>query len=288
MPSHPETSEISFDKPSLFEGVAQILTASINPNKRIALNGWLGDLNIINSSNVLLAEPIRASGEEPDWDSAVKVSRHKVDCLVEAIKGQPGGNALCFGSDVVFWLQDQPLLNLSRKKEELTGPGLEEELFQLQRIFSEPTVARWDVALSFSRKGTKQGTGIRATVADIIRVYYDPIDPALVRELFVEDIPGALGRNTRIPLIDDPRLQQLIQAIEIIPAKALVDSKTGELKERQDCLAKWVWQRGNGKFDEIVRVASREIVGGLPRRQRLDSALTLKPTVSGINQWKMV
>lgn len=288
IPGQEHLLEPLHERPPLFEGVARVFTASTNPRKVAALNGWFRDLGIVNGCIELAAQPMAVVGEEPTWHSAVAVSRHKVECLVEALKRKPGGPTACFGNDVVFWLQETPLLNLSRIPD-ISGDHLQAEVSELQRIFQEPVVARWDNALSVSvRKRDRSVT--RATVADVVRVWYDPIDPTTVAEIFWGDIPGALGRNTRLPLIDDPRLQQYIRQIQVLPIQALVYEHTGDLREEVnvDDIRGWTWMAGESGFETIRDVVSRSITGGLPRRKRLDELVNLHGQRSRQHVWKLI
>lgn len=276
------------EKPRLFEGIGRVFSASTNPCKVTAINSWLGDLHLINGSQELSAIPLPVVGEEPDWKSAVKVSRHKVDTLVKEIKGSHGGRALVFGSDVVFWLEGQPLLNLSRVKD-LSGDDLEEAVLELQRVFSSTSTVRWDVAFSMSRKGVVPGAGLKQTIADSIQVEFQPIPSELIREIFYGNIPAALGRNTRLPLIDDPRLQEYFNSVSMIPIQELVDGESGELRvDRYAPNRRWTWNRGDSGFENIVKVASASVVGGMPRPKRMDQVLTLASVRGGLANWKLM
>jgi hypothetical protein len=280
-------SELFRERPLLFQGVRRILSASTNPNKVTAINAWLEQMHLYDGLGSMKAQAVDASGEEPQWHSSVLVSRHKVDTLVKSLEGKSGGLALCVGSDVVFSLQNEPLFNLSRLPL-ISGEVLSEQVALLQQMFKEPSIARWDVAFSMSRKGIEKGTGLKVTAADVIKVHFDTIDSELVETMFFNDIPGALGRNTRIPLIDEPELQKRIIRIELLNEKACIDCQTGELRPNGGYTQGIYWEPGNSDFIRVLSEISQEIVGGMPSQQHLDSLLYLPFTKDGLTQWKMV
>jgi len=276
--------------PNLFSGIHRVLIASENTNKINALDGWIASLGLVSTSGELNAEPMRVVGEEPTWENAALVSQHKVDILVRQIRGQDGGPALVAASDVVFWLKGQPRLNLSRNQE-LCGGDLNESVIELQRIFSgDETECRWDVATSFSRKGFA-GSKLKATVMDVVKVRFSPIPPELIRDLFYEDVAGALGRNSRLPLVDDGRLQKYINSIEILSGHSVLDSG-GQLKGcHQDYVdgvgrnSVFFTKEQNG-FSFVQKDISRMIVGGMPRNERLDQVLGMVPRSN--SSWRIV
>jgi hypothetical protein len=282
----PYTEYSQLHRPPLFDGISRVMFASENQKKLAAFNRWLGSLHLINGSTELTAQPNLVIGEEPDWDDARRVSQHKVETLVDQLRGKDGGPALVVGSDVVFWLQGKPLLNLSRKRD-LSGSDLAASVAHLQEIFSKPSEARWDVAFSLSR-----GVGrsvIKATIMDVITVSYGPIDPALIHEIFFEDIPRALGINTKIPLIDDPRFQSSIRSIGITSGISLWDRSSQALIDAgciQSCGMDW--ESGQDEFPIIRDVAVGEITGGLPRNRRMDQLLNLRPHSGGNREWKLI
>lgn len=249
--------------PPLLKGIGRIFMVTKNLRKLSAITSRIWPYSPCWGNEETIPVIARESSDrEPDWTSAVRVAQSKVESLVRDVKGEPGPQALFIGSDIVVFINGEPYRNLSRNGH-LTGTDLEKEIINLQRIFSKPTNVSWDVALAMSRKGTDVVSGNR------IIAHYSPIPGELVKEIFEDDIAGALGRNTRLPLIDDSRLQKYIVGIDAMPIKNVLGPNGYPEPWHHLCTP-----GESGEIDPYqIEKCISAIVGGAPFPEQLESML---------------
>lgn len=259
----------------LLAEIGRIYMVTENEKKLTALRRWLEPHLPVRGEAVVPLEARGSTNREPAWDNALLVACSKDESLVNAMVGEEGPGALVFGSDVVVWINREPYSNLSRNGR-LDGKELQWEVRRLQTVFSEPTTVMWDVALAASRSKCRIVTGTR------IIVCYDPLDPLDVKREFEEDIPRALGRNTRIPLIDGDQFRPRIRHIETIPLVGIVD-RAGNFPEwHHQCMTSAQQQPSN----ELIDNCAKAIVGGLPLNRELDSLLSFR--CGADNEWRVI
>lgn len=265
----------------LFRGITRVSVATHNPNKFGRIMAFVDSQKIIRGENPLEVRSVSGNmGIEPDWQDALRVAIDKNLDAVEAMKRSYGQEDLVLASDVVYFRGSSPMLNLSRN-DQIDGWLLENEAEHLIDWFSRPSINMWDVALVASRKGLLAGTGKRIVAG------YDAVPRKLIRDMFYEDIAGALGRNTRLPLIDDPNLNKYIIGIEEIPLKDLVD-REGSLHD---------WHLHSAFVDPVglsqlpidpierrvyLDELRDQIVGGFPTGQGLNELLRLEAYCCGV------
>lgn len=256
-------------KAPFFDGVSRIIFAGNNQEKIDKISQWARPYLGCWGENILDLVPHEHTTKEPMWNNAGLVSRHKVLSQVRSLERHFGGETCIIASDVVVFINGEPYHNLSREFK-LQGNDLENEIEHLQESFSIESDVRWDITMTFSRKN------MLATVGNTNIVNFRPLPPDEVKKSFEDDIPGALGRNTRIPLID--KFYSYVNYAGAIPFSR-VSSSDGMFYDRESWIYDVAWQENPDRT--YLEGLITEVKGGIPLRGRLDDILEMKSPVCG-------
>jgi len=279
--------------PPLLRGIGRVFVVTDNDSKVAATTEWLNTFGIIVGEASLPIAPRQSSRREPDWTSAIKVSRHKVESLVADLEGEPGPEALVIASDIVVWINGQPRFNLSRQKitdpqdlwvrncnhNAVPGDKLRLEEADLIATFTQPAAIWWDVAVSVSRKG------LRLTAADRFLAETKPLPAQLIRQIFWSDVPGSVGRNTRLPLIDDDRLKPYFTGMVSFPLTLCTDELGNFHDWHENCTSDLVHDLLS--VETMRNQAAQAILGGILSSERMAELAKQKPKTNP-NGWFMV